>query len=185
MIVSNLMLALTLVGLFAWTAVALFVVLPRSMVSLDRYRLWQLRDDVVLDIIDGRIEDSEAARQLVGDIEIRIVRAREYTLARLLLVARHTYGKDIPEALRDKPIPHDDVAQFHEYLRRFHEINRKAVTSNTILGAVAWVAFEVAHRIGKTTAKRIRRRLEKAERNATRGGRSRGAGHSGLPAFAR
>lgn len=127
--------------LAAVAAYSVLVVVPRTMVSLDRYRLWELRDRLVRDIIDGRVESSPAAWQLVRDAEVRIAIAPKFTLARMLITGRALRGLELPEWVRDKPVPHGDVEALRAYREELLRINATALITNSVVG---WTGFLIA-----------------------------------------
>ncbi len=62
----------------------IFYSVPDSLVSLFRYKLWRIRDELVDAIRDGRVVDSAESGQLVSVIEETIQHAPQWTLLRLL-----------------------------------------------------------------------------------------------------
>src|SRR4051812_3165158 len=74
------LLTVWLVGLvlFAWWS--LFKCIPSGAASRLRYRLWEMRDSLALQIIDGRYEDKEQPMRLLREIEALIRVAPHMTL---------------------------------------------------------------------------------------------------------
>jgi hypothetical protein len=75
---------ITMSLLAAWLGV--FVCAPRMLKSMSRHKLWQLRDEIVDAIIEGRVERSEAIAVLLGRIETAIQHAEKLSLWRLMFI---------------------------------------------------------------------------------------------------
>ncbi len=80
------LLTVWLVGfvMFAWWA--FFKSIPSSAASRFRYRLWAMRDELALELLDGTYEDSEQPQRLLHEIEALIRVAPELTLFRMGLM---------------------------------------------------------------------------------------------------
>jgi hypothetical protein len=72
------------IALFAWASVVRIV--PFCAVSVFRYRLWRLRDQLVDEIRHGKFDDIEQPKVLVSLIEATIAGAKDLTALNLLLV---------------------------------------------------------------------------------------------------
>ncbi len=66
----------------------LVLILPRSLRSLFRYRLWVLRDELVDDVIAKRIPLTDAVRDVLSTMEALIRDSKNVTLGRWLLLPR-------------------------------------------------------------------------------------------------
>lgn len=78
-------LVLTAVGVAA--AVALFVLIPRALMSTFRYDLWRIRDELYDQIHDSAYVDDEQPRRLLAHVESSIEKMADVSLASLLVVA--------------------------------------------------------------------------------------------------
>lgn len=124
-----------------WVGVVLLV--PRNLRSIFRYRLWRLRDEVVDDVLAGRMPHSPLIRSFIGGVEGIIEHASHVTLLRALcipvspaLVRKHrgfvfTHFRELSK---------DERAKYKSYEKSMRSI----VMRRLLLGSVSGWAFLVA-----------------------------------------
>jgi hypothetical protein len=72
------------IALFAWASVVRIV--PFCAVSLFRYRLWRIRDQLVDEVRHGKFDDIEQPKILVSLVEATIAGAKDLTALNMLLL---------------------------------------------------------------------------------------------------
>lgn len=96
-----------LVALAIFVGVCVIKVVPATLVSLLRYRLWRIRDDLFDEIHNGGFMDTREPRLALEELERTIAVAPELTLAKVALAGA------IARKRRFVPIPIPNAANAH------------------------------------------------------------------------
>ncbi len=157
--------AALLMVLWAGVLVVLFIAVltaPRwCLRSLARHRLWELRDKLMDDVLDRRLDrDDKQVVHLLGRIENAISHVTNMTLLELLVFARlyDRSGLEVPAATEYRA----------DLLRRREDRFRYLLMSSLFLGS--WIG------IGLTSLSYLRLRLQRGSRGVKRAAVERAAG---------
>jgi hypothetical protein len=124
-----------------------FVLAPRMLISMSRYKLWELRDQAIDKRIAGELPRADATMFLIARIEATIVHIDQLTLWRLLFVPqppkelRESMSSAVKRQLQELT---DDqrsmVCQFHQRFDSMFAVHL-LTTSPTgwLIGFVAFV----------------------------------------------
>jgi hypothetical protein len=119
-----------------------FMVIPRSNRSLFRYDLWKLRDDVVDDVLAGRLPDSRLTQEFIASVETTICAAPSLSLVKWILLP--TMPKPLA-ALRRESVQKERARLTPDQLRLFDEYQTKfrdTFTHHMICASASgWLAF--------------------------------------------
>lgn len=136
--------------LTSWLVLATLVwagvifLLPRTLRSLYRYRLWNIRDSVIDDILRNRISHSPIADDVVGMVEFAIESSRSLTCLKVILyeVPEHVQ-KGHAKFFRDEmdKLPKEEQAILWEYVHRFHVAIVRQMMFGSISGWVVSMIF--------------------------------------------
>ena len=125
MTMPSLLVAGLLAGLIVVSWYALFVAAPATFRSTYRYSLWVLRDELVDDILSGRISPSPSAMALKDTIESAIRQASSFTLQRVLLAtlfARRS-GIDTASPQQIQGLTSQETSQLRAYDGRLLKVS--------------------------------------------------------------
>lgn len=112
--------------------------LPWCARSAFRYRMWELRDDAIDDVLAGRIVPTPAVLAFIRDLENGIRVARHVSILSVLLVpteARTATGRSRSAARADiQKLPADQQVLFAGYQRRMRSIVGRHLLLGSLLG---------------------------------------------------
>jgi hypothetical protein len=137
---SKLMLALLLVS-FAGAGWMGFIALPRAAIGGYRSRLWKIRDDLVDEILAGRIRHVPAAQDLVHHLETRITIAASLNPFRMLGISLLVLRDGDRDELRK--LNQYDPAKYLE-LRPFTDRMNKADARHLFVGSFSGWALTLS-----------------------------------------
>lgn len=149
------------------TLVYLFLFgLPNLQHSRYRHALWDIRDDLVDDLLDGRLAMSKASRELLLRIHLAIRYAPEHTIRSAVTSAILLRGVEITalrKILTSKAVPPDQ----QKLLLAHYEVLEKATVHHLLWGSPSgWLLVAVAQVLPRSEAQRHRR--EEVQRRASR-----------------
>jgi hypothetical protein len=131
--------------------VAAFATVPRWFArSLSKHALWRLRDDVVDDVIDGRLPSGDAAvQELVARVEWAIEESRSFDLLHLIVWSRARRTLPLETSKRLAVVPDlkklstDQASRVIAHRKRFDRVAIRAVLLSSWLGVavVFWTAI--------------------------------------------
>ena len=158
--------ALFLVSVCACVALAAWSLaqrIPANLTSLFRYRLWQLRDEIVDGIFNGRIEGTEAMVVLIRQIEEAIVTANRVTLFMV------TFSPSLPKAVEEagqeyrdevlSKLSEEQRTAYDEYFARFLSVIGRRLGFGSVSSYFMWPVwvFQIAvHRSRVAAVERSR-----------------------------
>ena len=129
-------------ALFAWFS--FFSIIPRNLEAICRYRLWEIRDELVDDVRAGKFKDEDEPRKVQYVIEAFIEAASELTPLRLgLMMAisrRHDNRVKLPAPISLKGLCRGDKERLGAYIVRFNS----AITWRVLLGSPSGWALTLA-----------------------------------------
>jgi hypothetical protein len=136
-----------------------------------RDRLWRLRDDLVDDLLLGRIEPSQGALRLLRVVETHIRIAGRHSLADLLFALFLLRPKEIP-SISDEILGGDirptDRATLASYFQRLNQANIWHLYAGSVLGWFVFIglhALRIVPYLGKRRNAGVRPKLtQQAER---------------------
>jgi hypothetical protein len=127
--------------LLAW--VSLFKWVPACMRSLYRHALWQLRDNLVDDVLSGRLPYESGVRSQLRLIEAGITHAHECTVGRILItywwMLRAKASVDVASLRVDvEGLTEEQALHLRSYEDRFRSCTFRYLFLNSPAG---WFAF--------------------------------------------
>lgn len=138
-----------LLGSVALAAIyAIFVVVPRECRRMYRLQLWKLRDDLIDDLIGGKIQSSKSAVSMLNVLEHAIVSADDFTAGRVLMT--FFAARDQPKDEEFLPDGVPDVDRLREYRQRLTDTRVRWVLLTSPFGwtsalwiPVAWIVYRL------------------------------------------
>jgi len=135
----------------------LLVAIPNTMHSRFRHALWDVRDAVVDDVLDGRLELNKATKQLLTTIHLAIMFAPEHTMRSAVMAVSLLKDREIvplEKVLSSKAVP----AQQRPLLLAHYDKVQRATTEHLLFGSPSgWVASLLALVFGPVRRKEHRR----------------------------
>jgi hypothetical protein len=125
-------------ALFSWICV--FKLVPASAISLCRYRLWRLRDELFDEIRNGKFDDGKQPRRLLLLVETTIQSVEETSALNLALFYISARKLPRPELFNFDELSTTDKECFDRHFDRFGQIMVKYVVGGTPSG---WMSFVV------------------------------------------
>lgn len=138
MTLSDALLLATFTASFCSLWLCVLWIVPARLTSLYRYRLWLLRDDVVDDVLSGRLSPSDTICDFVDAIENAVQQARSMTLLKWLLTPLPP-----PEYLASRMgamerdmnrLDEEAKARFKRHLGRFQDVVMWYLLSTSLVG---------------------------------------------------
>jgi hypothetical protein len=125
----------------AWAVI--FALIPACLRSLTRHRLWQLRDRVVDELLDGSYEDTEKPMQLVEDAELAIAYLERLSMFNFLVAKLAASGLDLPTKapLDLSGLSPSDRERLQVHLSEFQRALSKQVLLRTPSGWIITLAL--------------------------------------------
>lgn len=131
------------VALFAWFS--LVKVVPDCATSRFRYRLWQLRDELVDDVRHDEFSNGERARRFVSSFEWAIEQAADLSALNLILLHISRPHSDRADPLALDGLDPADAQRLGAYREKFEV----AVATKALLGTPSgWIALVLVVPIG-------------------------------------
>jgi hypothetical protein len=125
-----------LVALAAWAGVIFLI--PWCQRGKFRHRLWQLRDQISDDIIEGRLPHHEAVYDLRSLVDFLVKEARQVTLANMLLsritMARLPRDKSSYEGTSSQGLEPQQVALLEYYRKLLYRTANAHLISGSVSG---------------------------------------------------
>lgn len=155
--------AVLFVALFVCVATGwfgLFFITPWSIQSILRHKYWRLRDEVIDDVIAGRLPDSKYVNEFISSVERSISITGHITTLQLLLTPFSLYeqkGRKTTQCESFDDLSSEMQQQMEYYYRRYLGLFAESVfytsPSGWILLAVVWIAHKISNLFDKNRRK--------------------------------